>query len=201
MKHRKTLIALIGFTALTTGIAVSQTTRPGTTPMKSTDGISHIPATVTGGHETDPRDHGRPVVLVAGGLGVTPEVFRKAFSGVTPARGRGPTGDEARRNKAALLKVLAPYGITNDRLDEVSNRYRYRPESGELWTHTEARITADVKNGKIIGFTITSPGAGYTTPPTIEVPGFAGAKVESKITFATDLEKNGSISQVKLAGN
>jgi len=68
-----------------------------------------VPVTFSGGHDTDPKDHGRPVVLVAAGLGVKPEVFRKAFSGVTPARGRGPTGEEARRNKEALMKVLGPY--------------------------------------------------------------------------------------------
>jgi hypothetical protein len=38
-----------------------------------------VPVTFSGGHETDPQDRGRPVVLVAGALGVKPEVFRKAF--------------------------------------------------------------------------------------------------------------------------
>jgi hypothetical protein len=61
--------------------------------------------------------------LIAAGLSVRPEVFREAFSGVTPARGRGPTREEARKNKAALLKVLAPQGVTNERLDEVSDYY------------------------------------------------------------------------------
>src|SRR4051794_23144238 len=82
----------------------------------------------SGGHDTDPRDHGRPVVLIAAALGVKTEVFREAFSGVTPAGDRRPTGDEARRNKAALMKVLQPLGITNERLDEVSNYYRYQPQ-------------------------------------------------------------------------
>src|SRR5262245_49185695 len=72
-----------------------------------------LPVTFSGGHETDPRDHGRPVVLVAAALGVTPDVFRKAFSGVTPARGSGPTDAEARRNKEALMKVLKRYKVTN----------------------------------------------------------------------------------------
>src|SRR5438874_10510075 len=82
-----------------------------------------IPVTFSGGHETDPKDHGRPVVLIAAALNVKPEVFRKAFSGVTPARGRGPTGEEARRNKEALMKVLEPYKVTNDRIHEVSGYY------------------------------------------------------------------------------
>src|SRR3954463_9907160 len=92
-----------------------------------------IPVAFSGGHETDPKDHGRPVVLVATALNVKSEVFRRAFSGVTPALGRGPTGDEARRNKEALMKVLGPYKVTNDRLDEVSDYYRYRPQASELW--------------------------------------------------------------------
>ena len=103
-----------------------------------------LPVTFSGGHETDPKDHGRPVVLVAAALGVKPDVFRKAFSGVTPARGRGPTGEEARRNKEALLKVLAPYKVTNERLDEVSDYYRYRPQKGELWPTTSAKAYAVV---------------------------------------------------------
>ena len=64
--------------------------------------------TFTGGHEIGRDDFGRPVPLIAAALGVEPEVFREAFSGVTPCRGRGPTSSEARQNKAALMKVLAP---------------------------------------------------------------------------------------------
>ncbi len=48
-----------------------------------------VPVTFSGGHGTDPRDYGRPVVLIAAALKVKPEVFRKAFSGVRPARGAG----------------------------------------------------------------------------------------------------------------
>src|SRR5262249_26765874 len=68
-----------------------------------------VPVTFSGGHEIGKNDFGRPVVLMAAALGVKPEVFREAFSGVTPARGRGPTGEEARKNKAALMKVLSPH--------------------------------------------------------------------------------------------
>src|SRR5436190_8396245 len=90
--------------------------------------VIKVPVTFSGGHDTDPQDRGRPVVLVAAALGVKPEVFREAFRGVTPARGGKPTPEQARSNKEALLKVLKPYGITNERLDEVSDYYRYRPE-------------------------------------------------------------------------
>src|SRR5262245_18572082 len=64
------------------------------------------PVTFTGGHEIGKNDFGRPVVLMAAALGVKPDEFRKAFSGVRPARGRGPTREEAQRNKEALMKVL-----------------------------------------------------------------------------------------------
>jgi hypothetical protein len=86
------------------------------------------------------------------------EVFREAFSGVTPAgNDRGPTSEEAQSNKAALMKVLAPYGITNDRLDEVSNYYRYNASKGVIWTSTQASATAIITNGVLTGVKITNP--------------------------------------------
>ena len=48
-----------------------------------------IPVTFSGGHELNKNDYGRPINLMAAALGVKPDEFRKAFSGVTPARGRG----------------------------------------------------------------------------------------------------------------
>src|SRR3954469_2733132 len=138
-----------------------------------------IPVTLSGGHETDPRDHGRPVVLIAAALNVKPEVFRKAFSGVTPARGRGPTGDEARRNKEALMKVLGPLKVTNDRLDEVSDYYRYRPQKGELWPTKPAKAYAIVEGGKITKIVVTDPGAGYSSPPKATVEGLKKVQLET----------------------
>jgi hypothetical protein len=160
---------------------------------------SKVPVTFSGGHETDPKDHGRPVVLVAGALGVKPEVFRKAFSGVTPARGRGPTEEEARRNKEALMKVLGPYKVTNDRLDEVSNYYRYRPQEGELWPTKPAKAYAVVEDGKIKKLVVTEPGAGYSSPPKVTVKGFEKVRLEAKVKFETDLKKNGGIESIDLA--
>ena len=124
-----------------------------------------VPVKFSGGHETDPRDGGRPVVLVAAALGVEPEVFREAFSGVTPARGGPPSPQEARCNKAALMKVLRPHGVTNERLDQVSDYYRYRPQRGELWPTTPAEAHAVVENGKVKQVVVTSPGSGTARPP------------------------------------
>src|SRR5262245_39767650 len=92
-----------------------------------------VPLEFSGGHGIGPNDYGRPVALIAAGLGVKPDVFRKAFSGVTPSRGGPPSRELARRNKAALLRVLGPHGVTNERLDEVSDYYRFQPQRGELW--------------------------------------------------------------------
>src|SRR6185503_10206426 len=79
-----------------------------------------VPVTFSGGHDIAKNDYGRPITLMAAALHVKPEEFRKAFSGVKPAHGRGPTGTEARRNKEALMKVLQPLGVANERMDEVA---------------------------------------------------------------------------------
>src|SRR4051794_19750775 len=80
-------------------------------------GETQVPLAITGGHDTDPRDHGRPVVLIAAALKVTDDVFRETFTHVRPAGpGRnGPTDAEARANKKALMDGLSKYDVTNDR--------------------------------------------------------------------------------------
>ena len=90
-----------------------------------------------------------------------PEVFREAFSHVHPAGpgSGGPTEAEARQNKAALMNALGKYGVTNDRLDAVSNYYRYPPGRGGLWKNKPASANALVKNGAVIGYEITSGGS------------------------------------------
>lgn len=153
---------------------------------------------ISDGHEIGKNDYGRPVVLIAAALGVKPDVFREAFSGVTPARGRGPTGDEARKNKAALMKVLAPHGVTNDRLDEVSDYYRFQPQSGKIWTNKPAKAHAIIVDGKIERIVVTEPGSGYCTPPKIVVPGYETEKFEAKLGLSKDLKKNGHIASIEL---
>src|SRR5688572_10886822 len=107
-----------------------------------------------GGHETDRVDHGRPVVLIAAALKVKPEVFRKAFSAVKPAPGgQHPDPEQVRRNKDALMAALSPHGVTNERLDEVSNYYRYRP-GRELWKHRVAKAFARVKDGAVVAIRV-----------------------------------------------
>ncbi len=163
-------------------------------------GVSRVPVTFSGGHDTDRIDHGRPVILIGSALGVSAEVFRDAFSGVHPAGpgSGGPSREEAQANKKVLMAALGKYGITNDRLDEVSNFYRYPPGSRELWKHTPAVANALVKNGVVTGFEVVSGGAGYTTPPTVSVPGIAGVTAKVELAFGKKFETNGSVASIKL---
>ncbi len=131
-----------------------------------------------------------------GGVEVTPDTFREAFSGVTPAKGRGPTADEARKNKAALMKVLAPHGVTNDRMDEVANYYRFQPQRGELWPTTAAKAYAVVEDGKIKRIVVSEPGSGYCSPPDVKVEGFDTTKFKAALKFSKDLKKNGGIATI-----
>ena len=172
-------------------------------PQNLPQGVTRVPVVFTGGHETEGVDRGRPVILIAAALGVPPEVFREAFSRVRPAGpGRGgPTPDEARQNKEALMKVLRRYGITNERLDEVSNFYRYPPGRGHIWRNTPAQADALVKNGVVIGYEITDGGAGYSSLPSVSVPGVKGARAQVKLEFNKDLDSNGSVSSVTVAKN
>src|SRR5262249_32645502 len=118
---------------------------------------------------------------------------------VTPAKGGRPTGEQARKNKAALMKVLKPLGVTNERLDEVSDYYRYRPQAGELWKTTPAKAHAVVEDGKIKQIVVTEPGSGYSTAPTATVTGMEKTPLEVAVHFDKDLKKNGSISAIEVA--
>ncbi|CAN5528782.1 hypothetical protein BH09VER1_BH09VER1_22900 [soil metagenome] len=161
-------------------------------------GVARQPVVFSGGHETDPVDHGRPVVLIAAALGVPTEVFREAFTHVHPVRDGGPTREQAQANKAALMSALEKYGVNNDRLDAVSNYYRYRPQMSELWTHRDASANALVKDGSVIGYEITAPGAGYSAPPVVSVPGIKNATAKVELVFGKTLESNGSIATIKV---
>ena len=170
-------------------------------PTSADPMVTRVPVVFAGGTETDPRDRGRPVVLIAGALGVAPQAFRDAFRGVHPAGpDRGPTGDEARANKAVLLAALGRYGITNERLDEVSNRYRYMASRGQMWPHEPALAYALVKNGKITGFEVVQPGSGYSSTPTLTVPGFDASAARVQLAYGPDFERNGSIASIMLSG-
>ena len=155
--------------------------------------------TFTGGHDTEGVDKGRPVILIASALNVPPEVFRKVFSGVKPAGpGQQPEESQVRQNKQVLLEGLGPYGVTDDRLNEVSNYYRYRRSNGEMWKHVDATATATVVNGVVTAVTITNPGAGYSSVPIVTVAGADKSNLAVTLSYGTDLDKNGSVKSIAI---
>jgi hypothetical protein len=158
---------------------------------------TRAPVVFSGGHETDPKDHGRPVVLIAAALGAPAEVFREAFRHVRPApAGTEPDPRQVRENKAVLLAALSRYGVTNERLDTVSNYYRYVPGRGELWPTKPAAAYALLKKGAVVGYGVTTGGSGYSSPPTVTVPGLPGATAIVQLSFDKAFEKNGSVSGI-----
>ena len=196
---------LLAFTLATTLGLAAQSEKPSTRVAQadSTQNIQgetqRIAAVISGGHETDPRDHGRPVVLVAGGLGVPPEVFRDAFNGVHPADpGSHPDNDRVHQNKAVLLATLGRYRVNNELLDTVSDHYRYQPGTSRLWPTKPASIIALVKNGEVISLEVTDGGSGYTSTPTITVPGAKCPPVAVSLNYGKDLGSNGSIGSVTI---
>ena len=172
--------------------------KPETKKSDAVEGTK-VPVIFTGGYDTDPRDHGRPVVLIAAALKVPDEVFRETFTHVTPARGREPDPEQVRRNKQALMKGLAKYGVTNERLDAVSNYYRYNGSKGETWRHTPAEAFATVKDGKVTLVTVTNPGAGYSSEPKATVTGAEGVELKVTLSYGTEFEKNGSVKEITIA--
>ena len=168
-----------------------------TVPVVEPVETSEVTVTISGGLETDSVDGGRPVVLVAAALGVPTEVFREAFSGVTPAgAGEEPDPAQVALNKQALLDVLGPYGITNEQLDAASNFYRYNGSAGEMWPHEDATAIAVVENGVVTSVTITDPGFGYSSTPTVTLSN--GRHATAAIAFGKDTATNGSLSAISL---
>ena len=97
------------------------------------------------------------------------------------------------------MNGLSKYGVTNDRLDEVSNYYRFRPQAGELWPTRPAKGYALIEDGKIKKLVIANPGAGYNTPPEVTLPDFPTLHVRATLSFNKDLKKNGGVATVEQA--
>ena len=68
----------------------------------------------------------RPVEAISAELGVAPETFIKCFSDVSPAGDFNPSSARQHTNKAILLPCLQTdnASLTNDRLDQVMDKYR-----------------------------------------------------------------------------
>lgn len=153
---------------------------------------------IGGGYATDPVDKGRPVALIAAALGVKDGVFRDAFSSVKPSSFGPPSAMRAQANKTVLMDALGKHGITNERLDEVSNYYRYRPESDELWPATPAKVAAVITDGKLTGFDIINAGAGYSSAPDVSVAGYPDVHAQATIGFSKDLRTNGRVTKITI---
>lgn len=171
-------------------------TRP---PMDDETDVAPGTVLLRNGYETDPQDGGRPVALIAAALGVKEQVFRDAFRNVQPSRFGPPSASRADANKKVLMDALSEHGVTNERLDEVSNYYRYRPQDDELWTVRPAKVAADIKDGQVIGFTIVDAGSGYMTAPEVVVAGHDDVQAQATIEFSKDLKQNGRITEVTLS--
>ena len=207
--RNKNLIHKISISLLVTfSLAACGGNRPANTNTDLTDAAviqtasvsanGEVQVIITGGHETNPIDHGRPVVLIASMLGVPEEVFREAFSGVSPAgAGEEPNPIQVRLNKSALMDVLGPYGVTNDQLDEVSNYYRYNGSAGETWPQVPATAEVILTDGVITGIEITNPGSGYTSTPTITLLN-SDRTATATLSFTNEFSTNGSISAITL---
>lgn len=170
----------------------AQTTAPATAETR-------VALVFSGGYDTDPRDRGRPVALVAGALGVAPQTFRDAFSRVHPApAGSRPEEGQVRENKRVLLEALGPYGITNERLDTVSNYYRYVRSRGEMWPTRRASGYAVIEKGTVARFVLTDGGSGYSSVPSVSLPGYPSVSAKAELAFSKDFEHNGAVSAIIL---
>jgi hypothetical protein len=193
-----TLTAPASLFVLATGTAVGQTQQGSSSSQVSQQ--SQVPLVFSGGHETDPQDRGRPVILIAGALGVPPQVFRTAFRQVRPARaGTEPEPAQVRQNKSALMAALRPYGVTNERLDTVSNYYRYVRSRNESWPVKAAVGYAVVQNGIVLRYVITDGGSGYSSPPQVTIKDLPGATGTAQIAYGPAFDRNGSVSSVVVA--
>jgi hypothetical protein len=141
------------------------------------------------------------VILVASALGVPEQVFRDAFSKVKPApAGSEPDPEQVNENKQQLLSVLAPYGVTNEDLDRVSNYYRYSGAAGQMWPTKTAVLRATLRDGKVTGIRVVSGGSGYTSAPKITVAGHPEVKAKAKLAFGKEFARNGRVVSVTVGG-
>jgi hypothetical protein len=89
-------------------------------------------------------------------------------------------------------------GVTDERLDEVSDYYRYKPGKGNLWKTTPAKAYAVLEDGKIKQIVVTDPGSGYSTAPKAAVQGMEKVGLKVTVQFNKDFKKNGSISSIEV---
>ena len=74
--------------------------------------------------------------------------------------------------------------------------YRYPPGRDRLWTNSPAAAYAVMKDGAVTSIVITDPGAGYTSPPQVSIPGHPEIALQAQLVFGRSLKTNGSISAI-----
>jgi hypothetical protein len=94
------------------------------------------------------------------------------------------------------LRGSAPY----ERLDDVSDYYRFQLQNDDLWKTTPARGYAVVGDGKVKSVGITEAEAGYSSPPIVTVMGMAKVPLKATLHFDKELRKNGSVESGGVAG-
>jgi hypothetical protein len=92
--------------------------------------------------------------------------------------------------------VLRPLGVTNDRLDEVSNSYRYQPQKGELWKMAPAKGFTIIQGGQVKKVVVSEAGSGYSSPPKVTIKGMED--VTLKATLHKEFKKNGSVESLEV---
>ena len=139
------------------------------------------------------------MVLIAAALKVPTEVFRKAFSGVTPAAGgQEPEAGQVHRNKETLLCVPAPTASPTTNLTRsptITDTAAAKERCGEM---SPAAATAIIHDGVVTGFTITNAGSANSSPPGISIAGMDDPNAKVKLHFGTDFRTNGSIQEITL---
>lgn len=168
-----------------------------TKPQVPDDAAGRVVVEFSGGRETQPEDNGHPVTLIANALDITPQVFREAFFQFVPDAENTDT-DGWKQHLPEMMKILGPHGVTEARLTEVLDYYAGTRAGGATWPLEPAIAWATVKDGKITGFEVTTGGAGYNSPPTVNVAGHDTSGVKAELSGSNSLKQNGAVSGIQL---
>ncbi|WP_139228528.1 hypothetical protein [Planctomicrobium piriforme] len=160
---------------------------------------TRVPVIFTNGHDTEAADKGLPVKLLAGGLGVPDSVFRSALTQLQAVRGVAPNEWQLQTMQTYLFKTLAKYDVSAYRLETVTAYYRHEQPRGELWPTKSAKAFAVIDNGRLLGFEVLNGGSGYSSAPTVSIPGHNNLFVNIDIAYGREFGTNGSITSITLA--
>ena len=109
-------------------------------------------AKITGGHvDRSARQRAAGRARRGGARACRRRSSAQAFSAVTPAgAGQEPDPAQVQANKAALLKVLAPYGVTNERSTRSPTTTATTARPARSGSRARRRAKAVVRSGKVV---------------------------------------------------